>query len=168
MGYRYSEEKFGKRIDELRKEAESDPLGLMKRIGCRSIIYMKYEQQRIIIRWAGTAAWDYLKTLQKTSPSLIQSQSVLPHPAHDIEAALFVLLLKALLEKDTEKVAFLRRGISVLSRFVMIPGNGGEGNGLAERDVILSDKSRKEAERLCRKEKALMQFTVCESEKTVI
>jgi len=158
MGYRYSEEKFGKRIDELRKEAESDPLGLMKRIGCRSILYMKDEQQRIIIRWAGTVVSDYLKTLQKTSPSLIQSQSVLPRPAHDIEAALFVLLLKALLEKDTERVAILRRGISVLSRFVRIPGNGGERNGLSEEEAFLSDESRKEAERLCRKEKALMRI----------
>jgi len=143
---------------ELRKEAESDPPGLMKRIGCRSILYMKDEQQRIIIRWAGTVASDYLKTLQKTSSSRVQSQSVLPHPAHDIEAALFVLLLKALLEKDTERAAFLRRSISVLSRFVMIPGNGGERNGLSEEEAFLFDESKKEAERLGRKERDLMQI----------
>jgi len=137
----------------LRAEAARDPLVLMRRIGCRAILFMSEEQQRIMLRWAGNVVTKYLEALGKIGPSGMSGSSLLPHPARDIEAALFALLLKCLLAGEEDHVALLHRGIASLPKFSE-PFKHGTNKPVQE----LSASALKEAERLAQKEREL--FTV--------
>lgn len=104
----------------LRREAAADPLGLMKRIGCRAILFMKDEQRSITLKWAFRVYCDFRETL-RVHGAPVENSISLPHPRKDIEAALFVLLFQAVLAGEKEKAARLRKVLCSLARFTDIP-----------------------------------------------
>jgi len=104
----------------LRLEAARDPLGLMKRIGCRAILFMKDEQRSITLKWAFRVFSDFRETL-RVHGAPVENSASLPHPRKDIEAALFILLFQAVLAGEKEKAALFRKTLRPLARFVDIP-----------------------------------------------
>ena len=65
--------------EDLRREAARDPLGLMKRIGCRAILFMKDEQRSITMKWAFRVFCDFRETL-RVHRAPVESIASLPHP----------------------------------------------------------------------------------------
>jgi len=102
--------------EDLRREAARDPLGLMKRIGCRAILFMKDEQRSITMKWAFRVFCDFRETL-RVHRAPVESIASLPHPRNDIEAALFILLFQAVLAGEKEKAALFRKALRSLARF---------------------------------------------------
>lgn len=118
--------------DALRREAASDPLGLMKRIGCRAILFMKDEQRAITLKWAFRVFCDFREVL-RIHGAPVESGSFLPHPRKDIEAALFILLLHSVLAGEKEKTAMFRTSLRSLARFVDIPEEAPDKDGPASK-----------------------------------
>lgn len=116
----------------LRLEAARDPLGLMKRIGCRAILFMKNEQRSITLKWAFRVFCEFRETF-RVHGAPVESSTFLPHPRKDIEAALFILLFQAVLAGEKEKAAVFRKATRSLARFTDIAEGDGDLVDLALR-----------------------------------
>lgn len=118
--------------EDLRREAARDPLGLMKRIGCRAILFMKDEQRSITLKWAFRVFCEFRETF-RVHGAPVESSTSLPHPRKDIEAALFILLFQAVLAGEKEKAAVFRKAMRSLARFTDIAEGDGDLVDLALR-----------------------------------
>lgn len=118
--------------EDLRREAARDPLGLMKRIGCRAILFMKNEQRSITLKWAFRVFCEFRETF-RVHGAPVESSTSLPHPRKDIEAALFILLFQAVLAGEKEKAAVFRKAMRSLARFTDIAEGDGDLVDLALR-----------------------------------
>lgn len=164
----------------LRLEAAGDPLGLMKRIGCRAILFMKDEQRSITLKWAFRVFSDFRETL-RVHGAPVENSASLPHPRKDIEAALFILLFQAVLAGEKKKAAVFRKALRSLARFadiheedleMLMPSPGGTGGPAVAEPAgqPVKEQSREaaatleryaavvrgEEERLARKERDLL------------
>jgi hypothetical protein len=143
----------------LRREAARDPLGLMKRIGCRAILFMKDDQRSITLKWAFRVFGDFRETL-RLHRAPVESSSSLPHPRKDIEAALFILLLQAILAGEKEKAAVFRKTLRSLARFADIAE---EDRGMVEPALrVTADPSLSDSEKHLQEERLRHARTVLE------